>query len=369
MKILSNNIKANHRSFLSLDFLPDRPPSRLKGLSLADVDVPKHWRKKSEATTSTAPSIASSPAKSFTSDFSSEGGDLLLDEIEQLDLDAQALRHVAKLMSDANGSNLANNLRYLQEQVMASASGPTLRPRRPTESSRSSDDKLPTIRRPQTQDLATRRGGETMHISTNIELTPPYTAVPLRNHSRRPFSFYAGDDKSIMTDLRTAPPDFIQSQTVSPPAESLPSSPEMPLRRHSSLIPGPVPEHVLARPRREDSSSSVITSLQRSPIGVDSRPSTSFSQSGSTGSLSRVSSVSVLGDRSNDRGAVGRVGEGCVRTSLTPVDRKMRNSVQSLVLEMEMKGKDGVGSETGKGEEVKGRKKSPKLRKKENEQV
>ena len=365
MQDLSKNFKA-HRSFLSLDFLPERPPSRLKGISLADVDVPKHWRKRSEATSQ---SVASSPAKSFSSDFSSDGGDLLPHELEQQELDQQAVRHVAKMMAAAHGTEIDGNVQVLRRQL--ADRNYLLEPNDPTP-------------RPKTKNLAQRRGNEVMHINTENEAP----SVTSSGHSRRPFSFYAGDDKTIMNNPRTAPPklshDYSDSSVTS---ESEAEEADLPLRRHSSLIPGPVPEHVLARPRREDSSSSVITSLQRSPLGDapstgSSRPvsAVALASGGSSGSLTRVSSVSILSDRTNDRARplTPRVGSATrtasVRSTLTAV--RGQASVQSLVKDLKGKGKGKekevdaqVGGEKEKMKDKKpkkeAKKKSPKAGKKD----
>ena len=397
MRDLSKNMKA-HRSFLSLDFFPDRPPSRLRGLSLADVDIPKHWRKKSE--TSNVPSIATSPAKSLTSDFSSDGGDLLPDELEQQELDKQAIEHVAKRMAMAQGTDIEDNIDLLAGQLNSKSmtryvvDDPTPRPTRPhaqSLSDRSADD-MTTIRRPKANNIAQRRGNEAMHINTNTENERPGMGSA-SGHSHRPFSFYAGDDKTIMNDLRTAPPKLAGLPSDSSATSD--SEEELPLRRHNSLIPGLVPEHVLARPRREDSSSSVITSLQRSPLddGRGSRPVSAVGIGGSSGgatrpsssSLTRASSVSILGDRTNDRVPVtprlsSATRAGSVRSNLTVV-KGAQSNVQSLVMELEGKGKDSVAvaaaqtatrkekkgkkDKEAKADKKEGKKKSPKTGKKD----
>ncbi|KIW00839.1 uncharacterized protein PV09_07599 [Verruconis gallopava] len=284
MKQLSKSIKANH-SFLSLNCLPERPPSRMRGLSLADVDIPRHWRKKSEVT-SAAPSTSGSPAKISLSDddFSSTGGDALQDEIDQQELDKQAIHRVAKLMAaNAPGVNLGEAIRLLEACIaghldLTVLQHRSLRNRRPSTplSERSSEDGL-TIR--SSKSLTVRHGAD--QVCTNTENEPSLGRV------RRPFSFYAGDDQMSTTDVRCVAENPSSHSSISPEASP---------KRHGSLLASLGPERITARPRREDSSSSVLTSFRRSPVGDGGNLGSEY---GSASSLTRASCL--LGDLVNDR--------------------------------------------------------------------
>lgn len=262
MKVLSKSIKA-HRSFLSLDLLSERPPSRLRGLSLAAVDIPRHWRNKSG--TQRAPSsVATSPAKTVSSDdFSSTGGDLLPDEVEHQTRDKEAIEHVARLMAANTGSNVKYQVWLLEQQISGEENqtdGLTPRPSRsmgPLQRATSND----TLHTRTANSLAIRRGSGPMYIDTGN----------MRSwHSRRPFSFYEGDDAGITSTVQTAPPDLNRKNSWSSSQSSQDSS--QPHFDH--LAPTTLPEHVRAKAKREDSSSSVITSVQRSPLsdGAHSSP-------------------------------------------------------------------------------------------------
>lgn len=315
---------------------------------------------------------------------------MLDDELDQLGLDGQAIEHVAKLMSNVVGSNIEDNVHLINEHIAGRTTTlkqdiPTPRAHRssdPSSTSGRSSGEILTIRRP---NLAQRRGNDSMSIKT--ENIRPATALPSSSgHSRRPFSFYAGDDQNVMHDLRTAPPILARpAADSSQSSQSSPMSP--PLKRHSSLIPGPIPEHVLARPRREDSASSVITSVQRSPFGdgTDTRPQ-SFAGGGIGGSVTRASSVSlartsrssVLGDKTNDRmpttpcmSSADRVAR--IKSNMTAI--RGQPSVQSIVQDLETKGCASVSTESvnSKGQTKKevraakkeAKKKSPKAGKKD----
>jgi len=122
------------------------------------------------------------------------------------------------------------------------------------------------------ENLAKRRGGDGMKIETE-NIGPG-----------RPFSFFAGDDTAMST--RSAP----LQPTLLYRAES---SPALPTSRWPSMIPSPVLDNPLARRRREDSSSSLITAFQRSPCE-------SLTQRTPSGTSSRMSGITVV--RNDSRG-------------------------------------------------------------------
>lgn len=118
------------------------------------------------------------------------------------------------------------------------------------------------------EQLSMRRRGEKMEIETENK-------EPLR-----PFSFFAGDDNNNMV-MRSAPPDT----TITYDAHF---SPVMLTSRSQSMIPSPVSDHLLAHPRREDSTSSLVTSLHRSPCSESALPRT---PSGASSHLSVATAV------------------------------------------------------------------------------
>lgn len=123
-----------------------------------------------------------------------------------------------------------------------------------------------------------RRRGELMELEIeNLE--------PLR-----PFSFFAGDDTTMTA--RSAPP---QTTTV----YNADLSPLTLTNRSQSMIPSPVLDHLLARPRREDSASSLLTSLHRSPCNESPLPRTP------SGSSSHRILVTAVRQRPGDSSITG----------------------------------------------------------------
>lgn len=236
----------------------------------------------------------------FTDDDSFDG-DLLPDEIEQQELNTQAIEHVAKLIYEARGAVVETTVGFLKQCITGEVKieefeqTPVQRKPSPDQSDVSSEDNMPTLSIRKT--LANRRGEESMHIATNTR-------------AGRPFSFFAGDDNDSMVDLHSAP--IIMTDTHSP------FSP-MPNLRRSSLIPSPVAEHTLAKPRREDSNSSVITSVQRSPMGEP------LSGGGSSGTVSRVGSSHGIVTRSSSM-----KGPGTPRTPSGPGSMRAPPRTSSL---------------------------------------
>lgn len=282
MSVISRSFsRSQHRGapFVQADLPPGTPPSGKEeaGLGLSNVSVPRHWAKDSDAT-SWSQSIPSTRSEyeysenlddDLYSDFSSNGGDLLEDEIGQQNLTAQAIEHVAKLIAEARNSPVETTVAWLHRCMTANIEGP------PSSTSGSSYPDSSFDRYHKTQhtqireQLSMRRRGENMEIETENK-------EPLR-----PFSFFAGDDNNNNMVIRSAPPD----RTTVYDAHY---SPVMLTSRSQSMIPSPVSEHLLAHPRREDSTSSLVTSLHRSPCSESALPRT---PSGSSSHLSVTTAV------------------------------------------------------------------------------
>jgi hypothetical protein len=112
----------------------------------------------------------------------------------------------------------------------------------------------------------------------------------------------------------------------------------------------------MAQPRREDSSLSVITSLQRSPVGEGGNFSI---PEGSSGTVTRSSSV--FGDKINDRAPVTpKMGSttGSGRSMMTAV------RVKGMVQDLEKKGKDDDSKQDKNEQKAVKKKKTPKKGKK-----
>ncbi|KAF2429547.1 hypothetical protein EJ08DRAFT_734905 [Tothia fuscella] len=213
------------------------------------------------------------------SDFSSSGGDLLPDEIDQQELTAQAIEHVAKLIAEAKGSavddiveilvasiNGLNELEMCESSTAGFQQLTSVQPGKRVSLDRSSHHSQDTSL--SSANLAKRRKVDLIHVHTTSGSNSTSTT------SSRPFSFFAGDDSTT----RLIPP--VSAPLPLPPTPLSSSSSEGAVHsvsqpflrdRSPSMIPSPVLEHpLLARPRRadrEDSASSLVTSFERSPCG------------------------------------------------------------------------------------------------------
>lgn len=246
--------------FVGVDLLCEMPLPQYPGLGLSNVQFPQHWVKNSD-TTSCAQSIPSTTSEYAYSeliddDFSSVEGDLLPDEIDQQNLTDQAIEHVARLIADVRHTAVASTVRWIQRCIARNSESVFEDPPAPTGSSypyTSSDSYHKTEHTQMREQLSMRRRGEKIKLDTESK-------KPLRR-----FSFFAGDDRPMIT--RSAP---VETTT----AYNTDFSPVMRTGRPQSMIPSPVSEHLLARPRREDSASSLVTSLHRSPGNEGALPRT-----------------------------------------------------------------------------------------------
>jgi hypothetical protein len=263
MSVLSRSLsRSQHRGapFIQDDLPLGTPPSGYTGLGLSNVQLPQHWVKNSD-TTSSAQSIPSTKSEYANSeilddDFSSVDRDLLLDEIDQQNLTAQAIEHVARLIADAKHSTVASTVRWLQ-RCMTRNSESIFGDTPSSTGSSYPDTSFNSYHKTQhtqiREQLSMRRRGEKMEIETE------------NKEPVRPFSFFAGDDTTMIT--RSAPPETTTVYNAD-------FSPVLLTSRSQSMIPSPVLDHLLARPRREDSASSLVTSLHRSPCSESALPRT-----------------------------------------------------------------------------------------------
>lgn len=286
MSVLSRSFsRAQHRGapFVQADLPPGTPPSEKEkvGAGLSNVSIPRHWAKDSD-TTSWSKSIPSTRSEyeysenldyDLYSDFSSNGGDLLEDEIDQQTLTAQAIEHVAKLIADARNSPVEMTVAWLHRCMGANIESIGEGPPSSTSDSSCPDSSFDRYHKTQhtqiREQLSMRRRGEKMEIETENK-------EPLR-----PFSFFAGDDNNHDMVIRSAPPE---TTTV----YDSQFSPVMLTSRSQSMIPSPISDHLLAHPRREDSASSLVTSLHRSPCSESALPRT---PSGASSHLSVTTAV------------------------------------------------------------------------------
>ncbi|QDS71291.1 hypothetical protein FKW77_001281 [Venturia effusa] len=285
MSVLSRSFShSQHRGvpFVQADLPPGTPPSETSkvGLGLSNVSMPRHWAKAS-ATTSWSQSMSSTRSEyqysenlddDLYSNFSSNGGDLLEDEIDQQNLTTQAIEHVAKLIADARNSSVETTVAWIQRCMTTTFETIDEGPPSSTSGSSCPDSSFDRYRRTQhtqiREQLSMRRRGEKIEIETENK-------EPLR-----PFSFFSGDDTDSMV-IRSAPPDTTMVYDAR-------FSPVMLTSRSQSMIPSPVSEHLLAHPRREDSTSSLVTSLHRSPCSESVLPRT---PSGASSHLSVATAV------------------------------------------------------------------------------
>jgi hypothetical protein len=240
-------------------------------------------------------------------------GDLLPDEIDQQHLTAQAIEHVAKLITDGRPSAVAETVEWL-ERCMGGHTEANFSDGPPSSTSSSYLDSALDLSHPTQptrvgENLSLRRRGEEMQI--NMQNT---------GHSR-PFSFFAGDDTALTT--RSAPPQNISVCTAE-------FSPTLPISRSQSMIPSPVADHLLARPRREDSGSSLITSFQRSPCSGSALLRTT---SGASSHMSVLTAVrqSSGGIRLVEglNNAVDKSGSRCADEKSPPMSENGEDHVQS----------------------------------------
>jgi hypothetical protein len=213
---------------------------------LANVDTAiGSWRD------SVSSSNSESSQSDLSEDFSSTGGDLLSDEVYQMTLTSQAVEHVASLIARAKGNTVERIIEILESSMKPEQTITELRfvasPKTKQESPLSLDG------------LTRRHAIDDLRTSTE-NLTP----------FCRPFSFFEGDDYRTMI-TRSTPPYRTASQTA-------------------SMIPSPVLEHSMARSRREDSTSSLVTSFQRSPQITPRTPSAASSRLSSVTTVKKSSS-------------------------------------------------------------------------------
>jgi hypothetical protein len=268
--------------YLPIDLPFGAPPSKDDDTSLAKVQLPPQWAKPSDigSWARSVPSARSQSTDSRFDIFGPTGGDLLDDEVDQEALTAQAVQHVARLIAEAKGRDTEDIEEILLSSMVADGVGSseysfdTLSSPTQAQSSRQSSTHQPSrlIQEPyMNQTVAKRR---------EIDLPPVKTGKRLRPH--RPFSFLAGDD--IVVESRSAP---LPQEVIIRPS----SQPSIIRSRSPSMIPNPVLDHPLGRPRRaerEDSSSSLITSFQRSPCEGTIIPRTP------SGASSRVSAITAV---------------------------------------------------------------------------
>jgi hypothetical protein len=256
MSVLSRSFSRSQNRgvpFIQAELPLGTPPTGKPGLGLSHVQVPRHWVNGSD-TTSWTQSFPSSKSEypisdHLADDFGSDDGDLLPDEIDQQNLTAQAIEHVATLIADARHSSMGSMVGWLQRCMTRKNEGIC---DGQLSSTGSSFDQYHKTQHIHTQEqLSMRHREEKMEIDTENK-------EPLR-----PFSFFEGDDTSMVT--RSAPPE---TSTV----YNADFSPVLLTSRSQSMIPSPISEHLLARPRREDSASSLVTSLHRSPCSESALP-------------------------------------------------------------------------------------------------
>ncbi|TID14266.1 hypothetical protein E6O75_ATG09345 [Venturia nashicola] len=289
MSVLSRSFSRSQLQrapFVQADLPPGTPPSGREkvGLGLSNISMPRHWAKDSD-TTSWSKSIPSTrseygysenPDDDLYSDFSSNGGDLLEDEIDQKNLTAQAIEHVAKLIADARNSPVEMTVAWLHRCMTAHIESIGEGPPSSTSDSSYPDSSFDRYHKTQhtqiREQLSMRRRGEKMEIETE------------KKETLRPFSFFAGDDNDNDMVIRSAPPETTTVYDAQ-------FSPVMLTGRSQSMIPSPVSEHLLAHPRREDSASSLVTSLHRSPCSESALPRTP------SGSSSHLSVATALRQR------------------------------------------------------------------------
>jgi hypothetical protein len=193
------------------------------------------------------PSASESSRSDISDDFSSSGGDLLQDEIDQVNITTQAVEHVAILIARAKGSNVAEIVKILEESMTEHTETERGIINAPTLVSASQQQN-----RDPREGLAKRRKID--DVSKETKHLTPY----------RPFSFFEGDDNDRVVNTRGA----ALSRSTSQRSLSLPLS----------MIPSPVLDHSMARPRREDSTSSLNTCFQRSPQPMPRTPSSASSR-------------------------------------------------------------------------------------------
>jgi hypothetical protein len=231
------------------------------------------------------------------SDFSSNSGDLLPDEIDQSCLTAQATQHVAKLIAIANNSTVDDNVNILTLSMTGRGKVALLESTNfkfpeftPTHSRRSLSPDRSSKQSPDTQlwkNISNRHGTDTPHIHK-----PKHT-------TSRPFSFYFDDDKQGHGQcLNTVKEPFNSPFSASTSEGAVRSLSRRSLLRNrsQSMIPSPVLDHPLARPRRaerEDSTNSLVTSFQRSPCGSMINPGRSVSGSSNVTAVRKNSGAAV----------------------------------------------------------------------------
>lgn len=262
MSVLSRSFSRSQQRgapFIQVDLPHGTFPSRDAGPGLSEVSIPRHLAENSNSTSSwSVPSTRSEyeNSENLDDDFSSIG-DLLPDEIDQQNLTVQAIEHVATLIADARHTTVASTMGWLQ-RCMAAKSESTCEGPPSSTSSSYPDFSFNQYHKTQhaqiREQLSMRRRGEKMEIETENK-------EPLR-----PFSFFAGDDNTNMVS-RSAPLDTTTVYNAD-------FSPILLTSRSQSMIPSPVSEHLLARPRREDSASSLVANLHRSPCSESALPRT-----------------------------------------------------------------------------------------------
>jgi hypothetical protein len=188
----------------------------------------------------------------LSDDFSSTGGDLLPDEIDQLTLTSRAVEHVADLIARAEGSTSEEIIGILEESMKSELTKTNAGFAAPITTKQELPSRLESIIK--------RRKVDDLRI--NVENLTPL---------RRPFSFFEGDDDRTMSTRIALP-----YKTVPQPA---------------SMIPSPILDHPMARSRREDSTSSLITSFQRSPQLMPRTPSSASSRLSSVTTVRKSSVV------------------------------------------------------------------------------
>ncbi|KAE9974327.1 hypothetical protein EG328_003911 [Venturia inaequalis] len=298
------SIERRGAPFVQANLPPGTLPSGKEkvGLGLSNVSIPRHWAKDSD-TTSWSKSIPSTRSEygysenlddDLYSEFSSISGDLLEDEIDQQTLTAQAIEHVAKLIADARNSPVETTVAWLHRCMTANMESIGEGPPSSTSDSSYPDSSFDGYHKTQhtqiREQLSMRRRGEKMEIETENK-------EPLR-----PFSFFAGDDNNNDMVIRSAPPETTTVYDAQ-------FSPIMLTSRSQSMIPSPISDHLLAHPRREDSASSLVTSLHRSPCSESALPRT---PSGASSHLSiatavrqRLGGYSMVDDLTNMRNGTG----------------------------------------------------------------
>jgi hypothetical protein len=362
MSVLSQSLQ-QEASYLA-DSIPYGTRPRTHALAvLTNVQLPPEWTKPDRRGSWTRSHTSSqSRTSDELSDFSSRDGDLLVDEVDQQILTAQAIEHVAKLIAKAKGNSVDNIIEILiasidgrEEASMLDFATTKFPQLTPTHSGWHTPTYCSSV---QNQDmefwdtLAKRRKVDMPRIHTTQDSTSTASTRP--SLSTRPFSFYLGDDSHShgqSHDANNAPLNTLLSGSASDIIARSLSQRSLLRDRSPSMIPSPVLEHPLARPRcagREDSASSLVTIFHRSPVG--SMPSLGRRVSGASNvtAVRKNSGTATGSSLSENERKVSSGGDVNVSSGSKDGVRRFSGSAGSPALTTSASGSRS-GSESGPG--------------------